>query len=106
MADAIAVVNAGSSSLKFSLFIERAGSLEGDLRGQVEGLFTDPKFVAKGADGAVLAQKAWGEGTRLGHAGALGHLFGVLRERHSRNRPSTTSGRLSTWPMVSQPKAS
>jgi acetate kinase len=86
MADAIAVLNAGSSSLKFSLFVERAGALEADLRGQVEGLFTDPKFVAKGPDGTVLAQKAWGEGTRLGHTGALEHLFGVLRERLAGDR--------------------
>jgi acetate kinase len=86
MADAIAVLNAGSSSLKFSLFVDRAGALEADLRGQVEGLFTDPKFVAKGADGAVLAQKAWGEGARLGHTGALEHLFGVLREHLAGDR--------------------
>ena len=86
MADAIVVLNAGSSSLKFSLFVERAGELAADLRGQVEGLFTEPKFVARDAGGAVRAQKAWGAGTRLGHEGALEHLLGVLRERLAGDR--------------------
>src|SRR5690606_26943733 len=34
-----------------------------------------------------------------------GRSTGAPCERHSRNRPSSTSGRLSSWPMVSQPKA-
>ncbi len=50
MADAIVVINAGSSSLKFSLFVVRAGDLALDVRGQIEGLHTAPKFVAKDAD--------------------------------------------------------
>jgi acetate kinase len=86
MADAIVVLNAGSSSLKFSLFVERAGDLAADLRGQVEGLFTAPRFVARGADGAVLAEKAWAPGTALGHGGALEHLLAVLRERLASDR--------------------
>ena len=46
MADAIAVINAGSSSIKFSLFAERDGELEIRARGQVEGIYTAPHFVA------------------------------------------------------------
>jgi acetate kinase len=81
MADAIAVLNAGSSSVKFSVFAAHDDSLRLQVRGQIEGLFTAPKFVAKGADGAVLGEKKWGEGTRLGHDGALDHLIGFLGER-------------------------
>ena len=51
MADAIAVLNAGSSSIKFSLFADaRRTSSTLVARGQVEGLYTSPRFVAK--DGA------------------------------------------------------
>ncbi|MDZ7653953.1 MAG: acetate/propionate family kinase [Burkholderiaceae bacterium] len=81
MADAIAVLNAGSSSVKFSVFGAHDDALRLQVRGQIEGLFTAPKFVAKGADGTVLGEKSWGEGTQLGHGGALDHLIGFLRER-------------------------
>ncbi|MBE2242948.1 MAG: acetate/propionate family kinase [Burkholderiaceae bacterium] len=86
MSDAIVVINAGSSSLKFSLFVERGADLELRLRGQVEGLFTAPRFVAKDEAGHVVAEKSWGDGATLGHEGALEHLLGVLRERHGTDR--------------------
>ncbi|HMN77836.1 MAG TPA: acetate/propionate family kinase [Burkholderiaceae bacterium] len=86
MSDAIVVINAGSSSLKFSLFVARGADLELRLRGQVEGLFTAPRFVAKDEAGKVVAEKTWGEGATLGHEGALEHLLGVLRERHGSDR--------------------
>jgi acetate kinase len=79
MADAIAVVNAGSSSMKFSLFAEAAGELELKARGQIEGIYTAPHFVAKDGAGALLAEKSWGEGVKLGHDGALDHLVGFVR---------------------------
>jgi acetate kinase len=81
MSDAIAVLNAGSSSVKFSLFALRGGELELDLRGQIEGLYTAPRFTALDRGGKPLAEKSWGEGTELGHAGALDHLVAFLRER-------------------------
>jgi len=77
--DAIAVINAGSSSIKFSLFAERDGDLELKARGQVEGLYTAPHFAAKDGGGAPLGEKSWGEGVRLGHEGALDYLMGFLR---------------------------
>lgn len=79
MADAIAVVNAGSSSIKFSLFAEADGGLELKARGQVEGLYTAPHFIAKNSAGALLAEKSWGDGAKLGHDGALDHLVGFVR---------------------------
>ena len=80
MADAIAVLNAGSSSVKFSLFALRGKALELELRGQVEGIFTSPRFTAKDRGGRTLAEKSWGEGTRLGHAGALQQIVSCVRE--------------------------
>ena len=81
MADAIAVLNAGSSSIKFSLFLRGGGGLDLALRGQVEGLHTAPRFEAKDRDGKQVGSHAWGEGVVLGHAGAMDHLVGYLRER-------------------------
>jgi acetate kinase len=80
MSDAIVVINAGSSSIKFSLFLERGADLALDLRGQVEGIYTAPHFVAKAPDGKTRSEKTWAEGEKLGHDGALAHLFSVLRE--------------------------
>src|SRR5436305_7498922 len=74
MADATVVLNAGSSSLKFSVL------LDGDpprplLRGQLEGILTRPRFVAKDATGNVAGEHEWADGTPLGHAGAIEYLF-------------------------------
>jgi len=81
MADAIAVLNAGSSSIKFSLFALKGEELALELRGQVEGIHTAPHFIAKDRAGKTLAEKSWGEGVTLGHAGALDHLVAYVRER-------------------------
>ncbi len=85
MADAIAVVNAGSSSIKFSLFVTQGDELRLDLRGQIEAIHTRPHFVAKRRDGAK-AEKTWPEGTDLGHDRALDHLFTFLRSELSNDR--------------------
>ena len=79
MRDAIAVLNAGSSSLKFSLFAEQGSELELIARGQAEGLYTAPRFVAKDREGKTIGEKSWGEGTKLGHEGALQHLVAFVR---------------------------
>jgi acetate kinase len=71
MSNAIAVLNAGSSSIKFSLFVEEGQSLKADVRGQVEGIYNSARFVSKAPDGTVKAEKSWPEGFQLGHDGAL-----------------------------------
>ena len=76
MADALLVLNAGSSSLKFSVF------RDGDppqplLRGQVEDLLEQPKFTAR-RDGEVLEEREWPAGSPLGHRGAIEFLLGWL----------------------------
>jgi len=74
MADAILVLNAGSSSLKFSVFLN--GEPPKPLvRGQLEGLFTQPRFVARDQAGAIVAENEWAGGTQLGHDGAIEFLF-------------------------------
>jgi acetate kinase len=79
MADAIAVLNAGSSSIKFSLFLVRGDELELDQRGQIEGIYTAPHFVAQDRSGKPVVEKSWDEGVELGHAGALEYLVAHLR---------------------------
>jgi acetate kinase len=86
MSDAILVLNAGSSSLKFSLFVDRGEGFASTLGGQVEGLFTSPRCVVRDRGGAVVAERRWGEGTSLGHAAALEHLLGVVGDRLATDR--------------------
>jgi acetate kinase len=86
MSDVIVVLNAGSSSFKFSLFAVAPEGLVVVARGQAEGLYTSPRFMAKDGKGAVLEEKAWGEGASLGHDGALEHLVAFLRSRMASHR--------------------
>jgi acetate kinase len=86
MSDAIAVLNAGSSSLKFSVFVQRDGDFELLARGQAEGLSTAPHFIAKDGEGEVISERSWGNGFRLGHDGALDHLVEFLRAEFAGHR--------------------
>jgi acetate kinase len=94
MSEAILVLNAGSSSIKFSVFVLRGEDLEQDVRGQIEGLFTAPRFVARSRDGATLSERSWGEGVALGHDGALDHLTRFLREELSDVMPIAVGHRV------------
>jgi acetate kinase len=79
MKDAIAVLNAGSSSLKFSLYVPSGDGFDLVSRGQIEGLTTRPHFEAKNAAGTVVATREWGEGASLDHAAAVTHLIEYLQ---------------------------
>jgi acetate kinase len=85
MAHALVVLNAGSSSLKFSVFLKAEEGLKQLYRGQIEGILTHPHFVARNADGEIIAEENWANGTKFGHDGAIEFLFkwgrsGVLGE--------------------------
>ena len=82
MTEAILVINAGSSSIKFSLFAERSAELTLVARGQVEGIYTAPRFVAKDAAGKPAGEKQWEAGAKLGHDGALAHILDWLKATH------------------------
>src|SRR5262249_53812737 len=78
MPGALLVLNAGSSSLKFSLFIaDEPPRLW--VRGQYEALSNKPRFVAH-REGTVIAMKDWAVGTGLGHADAIEHLLAGCQE--------------------------
>ncbi len=76
MSQAIVVFNAGSSSLKFSVF--PADLAEAWLHGQVEGLHAAPRLSARGSDGAELIQHSWPVGQPLSHEEALAFLLRAL----------------------------
>lgn len=76
---AIAVVNAGSSSVKFSAFFEQGGALQLRLRGRVESLFERPRFVAGDATGQVLEDRLLDPCTTPGHEAALAEIVDFLR---------------------------
>jgi acetate kinase len=74
---AIVVLNAGSSSVKFCTFARSDTGLVRDLRGQVSGLGTSPRLVARRGE-EIVADRVPGDET-LDHGGALGILFEFLR---------------------------
>jgi acetate kinase len=78
MRDAILVLNAGSSSLKFSVFVSGA-DLTPLVAGNVEELQGRARFRAKDATGAVVDEHAWPEGGPPGHEGAIAFLLDWLR---------------------------
>ncbi|UXY15672.1 acetate/propionate family kinase [Chitiniphilus purpureus] len=83
MRASILVVNAGSSSVKFSLFDQQDAADPGlRYKGQVEGIHVEPRFTAKSADGGLLADEAMPADVPNSHDGALRHILAWL-ERHT-----------------------
>jgi acetate kinase len=81
--DAVLVLNAGSSSIKFSLFAQaREAELALVAHGQVEGIYTAPHFVARDAAGQPAGEKRWEAGTKLDHDQALAHIVDWLKAAH------------------------
>src|SRR5438874_1933047 len=76
--DAILVLNAGSSSLKFSVFGSGA-DLAPLIAGDLEELQGRARFRAKDATGAVVGEHAWPDGQPPGHEGAIAFLLDWLR---------------------------
>lgn len=62
MADCIAVINAGSSSVKFALY-EAAGDVPMLFRGQVEGLGVAPHMKMTDTTGKTVAERNWTAGS-------------------------------------------
>jgi acetate kinase len=76
MRDGILVINAGSSSIKFSLYLSNGdGKPSLQSKGQVEGINVAPHFIAQAADGAVLAEQRWPADSNLHHEDLLKHLI-------------------------------
>src|SRR5689334_20944387 len=79
MADTVLVVNAGSSSLKFSLFgLTGARALELASKGQIDGIGTHPHLRAKDAKGAALVDQKYAASDVPDVAAALTQLGGWI----------------------------
>lgn len=76
MTDAIAVINAGSSSLKFSLFTARI--FRHLFHGQIEGLGAQPRLEVKNLKGEVMLAQSWPDGAGFDHEAALRHLLAIM----------------------------
>lgn len=74
MPDSILIVNAGSSSLKFCLF-RAAQPPEKIVRGQLEALTSNPRFVARDPNDNVIDEVAWPTGSTLDHQAAIEFLL-------------------------------
>jgi acetate kinase len=82
MDDYAIVLNAGSSSLKFSIYRRAdASAWSLDSRGQVDGIGTSPRFSAKDGSGNRLDDRRL-DGTVRDGATALDSLAGWLRSRY------------------------
>jgi acetate kinase len=80
MPDCIGVLNSGSSSIKFSVFVIDGDDLRPVIRGQIESIFTAPHFVAKGEGTRIVAEKFWDPGVSLDHRQATEFLLEFLRK--------------------------
>jgi acetate kinase len=74
MTDALLILNAGSSSLKFSVFRD-CEPPELLLRGQLAGLQSEPRFAVHDLSGQVVDEQAWPVGSTLSHEQAIEFLF-------------------------------
>jgi acetate kinase len=77
LTDSLLVLNAGSSSLKFSLYELAAHGPEPRLRGRIEELHRAARFSARDASGTALGERAWPPGA-LGASQALSFLIDWL----------------------------
>jgi acetate kinase len=95
MADVILVVNAGSSSLKFSVY---APAEEADpallFKGQIEGIGTRPHLVARDADGTPLVERVFDPKQVQGHDDAIKTVADWLRGMGGRGRLSAVGHRV------------
>ncbi|HMW54832.1 MAG TPA: acetate kinase [Accumulibacter sp.] len=82
MEKVILVINAGSSSLKFSVFeLQDTGEMRVRAVGQVEGLGTAPRLKAKDGKGQSIADECWPNSQVANHAQALQEIATLLRSR-------------------------
>jgi acetate kinase len=75
---AILVLNAGSSSIKFCLFRLQDGRAVRDLRGQVAGLGTSPRFTSRFEDGRSVDRSLGDQ--PMSHAVALDRLLEAVQD--------------------------
>ena len=93
MRDAILVLNAGSSSLKFSVFVCGA-DLAMLVAGNIEELQGRARFRATDATAAIVDEHAWADETPPGHDGAIEFLLDWLSAKAGGGRLAAVGHRV------------
>ncbi|NYZ12402.1 acetate/propionate family kinase [Azospirillum sp. RWY-5-1] len=79
--NAILVINAGSSSLKFSVFREAvSGDVVVAVNGQISGIGTEPRFEAKDTAKRLLADRSWAASEQADRKTLLRFLLDWIEE--------------------------
>lgn len=92
MKKALLVINAGSSSLKFSVFFVLEKSLQLVSKGQIEGIGVAPTFVVKNELNKVLFDHAWTHEPAINHEFLLKYLINWLNESFLNGVPLLAAG--------------
>jgi acetate kinase len=71
----VLIVNAGSSSIKFSAYVVNAQEPALLFKGQIENIGSAPHMAAKDARGVTIAEKRWPRDSGSDHEGVLGSLI-------------------------------
>ena len=94
MTNAVLTLNAGSSSLKFSLFEIASSGLHLVLEGQIESIGSAPHLVVKDANNALVAEHRWPDGRSLGQETFLATLFALVQDHLGADRMSAIGHRI------------
>jgi acetate kinase len=87
------VINAGSSTIKFSLQVGHTGeALNSIAHGEIEGIGTTPHFFAENRDGQRLSEHRWD--ARVSHEDLLGHLIAWIEAHLGPNRLTAAGHRV------------
>ncbi len=81
MKPAICVLNAGSSSIKFSLFEDETEGLSLRLRGQIESIGSAPRLTVRDVAGQRVHERQWSPADAPDHAAALEFLTEYLQSQ-------------------------
>src|SRR5437667_773724 len=76
--NSIAVINAGSSSVKFALY-DAAKDERSLFRGQVEGIGVAPRLKVAGDDGFIVEQRDFGAALGFDHGAAMREIIATGR---------------------------
>lgn len=95
MTETILVLNAGSSSIKFQLFVlESDDSPVGHMRGQIEGIGTRPHMIVKDKRAEVLIDESWASSMALDLPSALERVISWLATQLNGALPSAIGHRV------------